>query len=301
MPKPVIVLIFTHKSELEWYESIALRQCVHVLERHPISLVCPEGLDVAAYKSIAPAIKIDFIPPHWLASLRAYNRMKIVPFLYERYAAYEFMLTYELDAFVFKDELEEWCEQGWDYIGAPWFEGYTKATPSSRPLGVGNGGFSLRRISTMLRISRSWRAMRPMLKVYLEWRRVTDGSPRGPWRLLGNLIWRNCFHHYLNRFSWGEDIFWSCAGDRIAGFRLAPHQVARHFSFEVNPERLFIECGSKLPFGCHKWMEYQPDFWKPLIEAEGYRWLAAGGNAAENIEADALNRSRTAAAADRLN
>ena len=27
--------------------------------------------------------------------------------------------------------------------------------------------------------------------------------------------------------------------------------------------------------------------WKPLIEAEGYRWLAGGGNAAENVEADA--------------
>ena len=50
--------------------------------------------------------------------------MKILPFLYERYAAYEFMFTYELDAFVFKDELEKWCEQGWDYIGAPWFDGY---------------------------------------------------------------------------------------------------------------------------------------------------------------------------------
>jgi hypothetical protein len=146
----------------------------------------------------------------------------------------------------------------------------------------------------MLRVTRSWKAIRPPIEVFSQWRRYYNLSAGGLWQLFSNLIWRNCFHHYLNR-SGSEDIFWSCAGARIEGFRLAPHEVARHFSFEVNPERLFLECGNKLPFGCHKWMEYQPGFWKPLIEVEGYRWPAAGDNAAENVEADASNRSRTAA------
>ena len=287
MNRKVVILIFAHKSVLEWYEAISLEQCFRVLDRHPIRLVCPTGLDVSAYRRIAPAIEIDFIPPHWQASLRAYNRLKTLPWLYRLYADYEFILTYELDAFVFRDELLDWCEQGWDYIGAPWFEGYAYARPDAAPIGAGNAGFSLRRVSTMLRVMRSWKAIRPPLNVYSEWRRRTDTLPRGLWGLLGNLTWRNCFHHYLNRFSENEDIFWACAGDRIAGFRVAPYHVARHFSFEYNPERLFLECGSKLPFGCHKWMECQPGFWKPLIEAEGYRWLAGGGNAAENVEADA--------------
>jgi Protein of unknown function (DUF5672) len=238
--------------------------------------------------------------PHWLASHRAYNRLKILPFLYRRYSGYEYMLTYELDAFVFKDELEYWCEKGWDYIGAPWLRHDDHAAPGLLPIGVGNSGFSLRRISTMLRVMRSWKTIRPPLSVYSEWRSCSYRLPRGLWVLLGNLIWRNCFHPYLNRFGGNEDIFWSCAGDRIAGFRVAPYQVARHFSFEAKPEWLFLECGNKLPFGCHKWMEQEPDFWKPLIEAEGYLWLAAGGSAAENVEADASKRSRTAAAADRL-
>jgi len=287
MSDKVVILIFAHKPMPEWYEATSLEQCFRVLGRHPIRMVCPIGLDVSAYRRIAPALKVDFIPPHSLASLRAYNRLKILPWLYRRYADYEFILTYELDAFVFRDELLDWCEQGWDYIGAPWFEGYAYARPDAAPIGAGNAGFSLRRVSTMLRVMRSWKAIRPPLNVYSEWRRRTDTLPRGLWGLLGNLTWRNCFHHYLNRFSENEDIFWACAGDRIAGFRLAPYHVARHFSFEYNPERLFLECGSKLPFGCHKWMECQPGFWKPLIEAEGYRWLAGGGNAAENVEADA--------------
>ncbi len=141
MSDAVVILIFSHKPRLAWYEEISLRQCCRVLGQHPIRLVCPVGLDLSSYRVIAPNLQADFIPPHWLASLRAYNRLKILPWLYRRYAAFDYILTYELDAFVFHDELLDWCAKGWDYIGAPWFEAYTKATPSSRPIGVGNAGF----------------------------------------------------------------------------------------------------------------------------------------------------------------
>ena len=30
------------------------------------------------------------------------------------------MLIYQLDAYVFKDELLNWANKGYDYIGAPW-------------------------------------------------------------------------------------------------------------------------------------------------------------------------------------
>ena len=121
----------------------------------------PTGLDVSAYRRITPALEVDIVPSHWFANVRAYNRLKILPFLYRRYSGYEYMLTCELDAFVFKDELEYWCEKGWDYIGAPWFEGHDNAAPGSHPIGVGNLGFSLRRISTILRVMRSWKTIRP--------------------------------------------------------------------------------------------------------------------------------------------
>jgi len=58
-------------------------------------------------------------------------------------------------------------------------------------------------VRTMLRVMRSWKAIRPTLNVYSEWRSCTDRLPRGLWRLLGNLIWRNCFHHYLKSVQWG--------------------------------------------------------------------------------------------------
>jgi len=51
---------------------------------------------------------------------------------------------------------------------------------------------------------------------------------------------------------------------------LAPFEEAKRFSFEVNPRRLFRECGNVLPFGCHKWMLYDLQFWKSHIQSYGY-------------------------------
>ena len=39
--------------------------------------------------------------------------------LYSRFEKYEYMLIYQLDAFVFSDRLMEFVEAGYDYIGAP--------------------------------------------------------------------------------------------------------------------------------------------------------------------------------------
>lgn len=271
MNSSAIILIFAHKPYLEWYEDISLRQCFGVLHKHPIRLVCPDGVDASAYKRIAPTIEIDFIPPRWLASLRAYNRLKIHPFLYERYAEFEFMLTYELDAFVFKDELEYWCDQGWDYIGAPWFEGYDKATSNARPTGAGNSGFSLRRIKTMLRVTRRWRYQEPASKVVGAWLR----GERSLKSMAASLTFRNNFFAPFNDYGGHEDIFWcQVAARRFSELRVAPYEIARRFSFEANPSRLFRESGETLPFGCHKWMTYEPEFWKTHIQPFGFTFLA---------------------------
>lgn len=38
---------------------------------------------------------------------------------YRRFGKYKYMLIYQLDAFVFSDKLLDFCEMGYDYIGAP--------------------------------------------------------------------------------------------------------------------------------------------------------------------------------------
>jgi hypothetical protein len=35
---------------------------------------------------------------------------------YERFVAYDYMLIYQLDAYVFKDELDDWSAKGYDLL-----------------------------------------------------------------------------------------------------------------------------------------------------------------------------------------
>jgi len=269
MRNRVVVLIFTHKPELAWQERIALEQCHRVLGNHPTQLVCPQGMDVAEYQNLAPNLQVDYIPACWLASVAAYNRLKLSPWLYRRYAEFDFMLTYELDAFVFRDELDEWCERGWDYIGAPWFVGFNNATAGAPYLGVGNSGFSLRRIKTMLRISTTWRCVEPTQALWIRSFASRSSLPRRLQFFAKAVLFNNFHFPFCPQVF--EDYHWGIhAAKAFPEFRLAPIEDAARFSFEVNPERLFKECGGQLPFGCHKWMHYSPEFWLPRIREFGY-------------------------------
>lgn len=267
MKERVVVLIFAHKEEPEWFERIALQQCHRILGGHPLRLVCPVGLDTRAYCELAPDLKVDFIPAKWMTSYRAYNQLKIRPFLYRKYSGFEYMLTYELDAFVFRDELLEWCAAGWDYIGAPWFVGQNDALPTSAPLGVGNSGFSLRRIAPLLRIMRSFRYQRSVPEIWRDLRMRNLGLRSA----VAALTYRNNFFNPFNHFAENEDTFWCMiASGRFPSLRIAPWEAASRFAFENNPRRLYREIGNRLPFGCHKWMMFEPEFWSEHIAPLGY-------------------------------
>jgi hypothetical protein len=275
---PVIVLIFVHDQNLEWFEKISLEQCYRILGKHPIRLVCPEGLNLAEYRAIVPEIHVDFIPRHWLQSVRSYNRLKILPWLYRRYSGFDFMLTHELDAFVFRDELLEWCERGWDYIGAPWFEGFQFAEPDAPFRGVGNSGFSLRRIRAMIDVRNTWRTVREPAHIIREILSSDRGSMRKAAAMAKGLLFNN-FHppftlancNMDDALKTHDDCFWCLeVPKRFPTFKVASLDDAKRFSFEVNPSRLYAECGERLPFGCHKWMNFEPQFWIEHIRSFGY-------------------------------
>jgi hypothetical protein len=263
----ICIVIPIHSPSPSANELISLRQCHKVLGNYSITLVAPMGLDIDSYRAVIPACKVMFIDPTWQGSLIGYNKLKMSKYFYKLFSAYEFMLTYELDAFIFKDELAYWCMKGYDYIGAPWFEGFNKAGPDANLLGVGNSGFSLRRISSVRRALDSVYYRNPQeyatgrrnrLKAYLK----------EPYRRLQNKIGENPTIQASGLY---EDIFFSEVVPKfIADFRIAPIEEAIKFSFEVRPERLFILNSEQLPMGCHAWWRYNFEFWKPFIEGAGY-------------------------------
>ena len=225
------VLIITHKQQLEWFEEISLRQCSRILGRYPMHLICPQGMDVGGYLSIAPDLILDRVDPRCLESYDAFNWFKIAPDLYRRFKRYEYLLLYELDAFVFRDELQAWCEAGWDYIGAPWFEGFTQVSDDAAVVGIGNGGFSLRRTQAFLRINGGWTFRSSTVETFSRWwqrRCFTPGSLRVLLQELRHAPPR------LNSYQGQEDGFWCLVvPKRFPEFRIAPYEVAKSFSFEA--------------------------------------------------------------------
>lgn len=225
-----VVIPYYHK-ELSETEKISLKQCLKILSKYPIVLVIPNSMEepVCLYREVI----YERVPDEWLRSVATYNRMMLNLEFYERFRMYKYILIYQLDAFVFFDQLNRFCQYGFDYIGAPWLKGVKYYKNFSRCVWhVGNGGLSLRKVDTFIRILKS---------INLE---------------NSNVI---------------EDVFWSsCEGE---DFFIAPINIALQFSFECDVQECYVINGKKLPFGCHAWEKYDYDFWKPYIENEGYELL----------------------------
>jgi hypothetical protein len=261
-----VVVIPIHSETPTELELISFQQCFMVLGEHTIRIIAPEGLNLNRYKAVIPVIEVIYIDPIWQSSVEKYNKLKLSQFFYKLFADYQFLLTYELDAFVFKDELLYWCNKGYDYIGAPWFVGYDN--PTDDFLGVGNSGFSLRNIAAM---------QRAIKKVYIkEAAYHTFGKKNNLTFKLST--WLNYLRIYFGenytiQFAThkNEDAFIAeIITAEIKDFKIAPVEEAMQFSFEVKPEYLYHMNQNRLPMGCHAWWKYDLGFWKPYIEAEGY-------------------------------
>jgi Protein of unknown function (DUF5672) len=266
----VVILIIAHKSQINEFEKISLQQCYKVLGHYPIRLICPRGLDISCYQEIVPKVQVEYIDPRWQSTYENFNRLKVAPLLYRKFRRYEFILFYELDAFVFRDELEYWCSQNYDYIGAPWFSGYDEAEEILPFSGVGNGGFSLRKVESSLRALYSFSYIASPSELWSSWK-ASNGSVQDTISLVKSLTVTNNTFFLFNGFKWHEDLFWGKhVNQNFDWFRVPTENEALKFSFEINPEYLFEKNNRVLPFGCHGWWKYRQDFWWPKIKSFGY-------------------------------
>lgn len=147
-----IIIVPVYKEHLSSDEAASLIQLRKVLgETHDVSLVCPKSLNVAEYLNIwqiEKALRIDRYDDKNFVSWLAYGKFMTLPEIYKKYQKdYEYMLVYQLDGWVFRDELQEWCDKGYDYIGGLEFD-----VPNMMYNRLFyNGGVSLRKISAMLK------------------------------------------------------------------------------------------------------------------------------------------------------
>lgn len=239
-PASVAIAVPIYQPGLPAIEEFSLDHSVRMLAGRQLSFIAPLGLDVRYYQARYPQLAIEWFAPDYFANIPGYNRLLLGEELHARFAGHEFLLILQTDAIILRDELDFWCSQPFDYVGAPWPDGYELFVNLDRFVGsngrkvkvpVGNGGLSLRRIGKCLALLEEFP---DAIKVF----RHTGSS---------------------------EDLFYSVMGSLSADFVLPNELTASRFSLELKPSYYQSINGNRLPMGGHAWWKYEPDFWRPLL------------------------------------
>lgn len=253
------IIIPIYKKDLTDLEFISLERATKILHNHPLIVIKPYSLDLSSLQKQYSNLKFEEFDDLFFQGIAGYNRLMLSSEFYNRFIDSEYILIYQLDAYVFIDNLSEWCNKGYDYIGAPWvkrsfynffpvnlymyiervlFKGLNLKSRQDLFNKVGNGGLSLRNVNKHYQAT-------------LVYKQEID------------LFLRNTNNHLYN-----EDVFWSTIPvdkDRLY-FRYPDVNEALKFAFDKNPAYCFRLMNNTLPTGCHAWSKKKMyKFWKRII------------------------------------
>jgi len=246
----VTIVIPIYKVTLLDFEVQSLNRCIEILGHHSIVFVQPESLDASTI-NFEGRITSEKFPDHYFKSVFGYNSLMLTDSFYERFTDSKYILIYQLDAYVFKDELLYWCSKDYDYIGAPWiatpnkgfkklislFDSKKKKARSELFYKVGNGGFSLRKVSTHIANSKK---MKSVIDQNLS-------RSKDDFRIM-------------------EDVFWSSIPQQDPSFLIPDYKEGLRFAFDRKPKLALELNNNKLPFGCHGFEKTKvKDFWNKII------------------------------------
>jgi len=261
------IVIPTHRASPLPEERISLTQCQKILGSRDIYLLIPEGLNIDAYHQIFSNIKSIHAPPEFMANHQAYNRLMISPFIFSHLKAHSHILIHEPDSIVIEDDLDFWCHQGFDYIGAPWFKGDSSATLDLSA--TGNFGFSLINTQVVNEIFASSPRWYSPAMIFRDLFRGLRGGKGYISRALKALGPSGKLSGAFDLFEGHCDIFWSFTVPRVvAKFKVAPPAIAIQFSWETHPEKCYELNGNKPPFGLHAWAKHNPSLALQLIQMQ---------------------------------
>lgn len=260
------IVIPIYKSDLSDIEKISIAQAFQILKKYRITFLAPWNLNTINYERYFEQYNHQFTrfdDKYFYQGLEGYNELLLSEDFYKTFSEFKYILIYQPDAYVFRDELMEWCKEGYDYIGAPWLEDNNEPFKLN---GVGNGGFSLRNIEKFLYIFSKCKIQNMHEKSRIKQRFYKIQNKTIVLRLkLLNLFGNKKAVYYRDK-NLNEDGFWGLVAPKITKkFKTAPVEEAIRFSFDRYPDVLYKMNNYKLPFGCHAWDKRNPEFWNEHI------------------------------------
>lgn len=255
----VKIVIPIYKTDLNESEQMSLSRSLKILNTHQFVVACPDGLNLNPLNKYFENVKWEEqrFPAHFFKGIDGYNQLMLSEIFYEAFSDVDYILICQTDVFVFRDELNLWCDKNYDYIGAPWIGSkrnfwnklmlrirnlLNKRKKSSHHFfKVGNGGFSLRKVGMMQRIVKE-------LKTEIQFfQRNPDEK-----------------HFYQ------EDIFISIfAQSKFSEMKIPGFEEALGFCMDRKPHMAFKLNDNNLPFACHGFDKPKVrKFWQPILQKE---------------------------------
>ena len=255
------VAIPIYKADLSAAERLSVDRSVEMLASHALYLVGPAALSAELRVHCARfgrRLQAKTFEDKYFAGIKGYNALMRSKAFYRAFPQHTHVLIAQTDSLVISDQLNAWCERDYSYVGAPWLVGGSVPEKPFRFLGVGNGGFSLRRLADFLRVLDKPRRIPNFMK-------SGSGGRNDFLKLLRRIKHERVLAYNFEPFfaTSNEDFFWGLLVPAACpDFRVPTPEVAAGFAFDAAPRELFQTNGLQLPFGCHAWERYDLAFWQ---------------------------------------
>lgn len=240
----LVIVVPVYKEGLNPLEQFSVDYLLQKVPGRQIVFVGPKGLNRNYYSDRYRDIPFQPFEDRFFASIIGYNHLLLDPAFYRSFSEYDYMLIYQTDALIFRDDLDLWMARGFDYIGAPWPSGveinlavgrFAVGSGVNLKPYVGNGGFSLRSIPKSIEVLKEFDDIRE--------------------------YWVKCGS--------SEDLFFAFMGMLSESFAIPNQMIASRFALELDADKYYQMNGSEVPTGCHAWCKHDLEFWKKIIAIVG--------------------------------
>lgn len=266
--RKVTVVIPIYRTDMSEVERWTVQHNLSVLNSgRDITLVCPDGLDLSQIADMfglsTGRCRVERFHPSFFAGRIGYNRLMLNREFYSRFKTSEYVLICQTDAALLRDDIDHWCSLAFDYIGAPWLPAFADIKgfniirravfwlrkewakkrggfhPVTLKWKVGNGGLSLRKVATMLRV------------IGNHEKELTEIAVRS------------------NNSEFFEDVVWSVRVNEIFDehLHIPDAATAALFSVEGHPDTAMRLTGGQLPMGTHAFFRSRNRaFWRRHLD-----------------------------------
>lgn len=257
MSYPLHIVIPVYQKRLSNIEIITINRALLLLGKTPISIIGPKSLDIRHLKKQLENDGFTFhlFDDHFFKDVVGYNRLMLSVQFYQCFSDSLYVLIYQTDAMIMDDHVAKFIQTSLDYIGAPWIS--DEHTSSSVKYAMQQALSTCKTKAGQYLKRMSWNR-----KGYFpESNRWTGNGGLSLRKVSSHLRILEKFPQIASNWELNEDGFWGMFAPLAdADFNTATREQALQFSFDANPWDCLELNNGQLPMGCHAWYREDGDY-----------------------------------------